>query len=82
MMDVQGQLTVSANSLLQVGDLSHGRVLSAGAQQVAQGFEGHLAGATLVEQREGFFVVGGVLLIVLGVRHDDWGEDYRLWRER
>ena len=61
--------TVTANSLLQVRNLSHSRVLTACAKQIAQGLERHLAGSALVEEREGLFVVCGSLVGFV-VRHD------------
>ena len=61
--------TVTTNSLLQIRNLSHSRVLTAGAEQVAEGFERHLAGSALVEEREGLLVVCGSLIGFV-VRHD------------
>jgi len=55
---------------------SQGRVLAACAKEVAEGIEGDTAIATLVEQRKGFFVVGGCLRLglisQLLVRMCDW----------
>lgn len=42
----------------EVADLGQRGVLAAGAEEVAEGGEGDEAGAALVEEGEGFFVVG------------------------
>ena len=38
-------------------DFSEGGILTAGAEEVAEGFEGDASVATFVEEGEGFFVV-------------------------
>lgn len=53
-----GLLTVTSDILLEVLDLGEGGVLAAGAEQVAEAFEGDTAVATLVEQGESLLVVG------------------------
>ena len=60
--------TITTHSLLEFGDLSKGRVLSTGAQQVTQGVESDATVATLIEEREGFFVVCRGLVVVVIVR--------------
>lgn len=55
---LEPRLTVTADALLQVLDLGHGRVLAAGAQEVAEIVESNTAVAALVEQRESLLVVG------------------------
>ena len=50
--------TVSTNALFQIADLGQRGVLAAGAQEVAEGFEGDAPVAALVEEGKGFFVVG------------------------
>lgn len=62
--------TVCADAALEIGNLSERRVLAAGAQEVAQGGAVDAAVATLVEELEGFAVVGRRLLgVSLGSVH-------------
>lgn len=49
--------TISTSALFKIANLGQRWILAARAQQVAEGFELDSAGAALVEQREGFFVV-------------------------
>lgn len=63
--------TVCANAALEIRDLSERRVLSTGAQQVAEGRAVDAAVAALVEELEGFAVVGGGLVVVSVVVHAD-----------
>lgn len=58
-------LTVCADAALQVGNLGQRGVLSAGAQQVAQRSAVNAAVAALVEELEGFAVVGRGLVAVI-----------------
>ena len=60
------RLTVSANALFEVVDLSEGGVLTAGAEEVAQRVDLNTAVAALVEEGECLLVVCCVGLI----RHD------------
>lgn len=55
--------TIPAHLALQVPDLGLGRVLAAGAQQVAEGVEVHAPGAALVEEGEGLLEVGALRLL-------------------
>jgi hypothetical protein len=57
--------TVGAHTALEVCDLSQCGVLSAGAQQVAQRAAVDAPVAALVEELEGFAVVGGGLVVVI-----------------
>lgn len=57
------RLTVSANALLKVADLSEGGVLAACAKEVAQGLELNTAVTALVEESESLLVVCCVGLI-------------------
>jgi hypothetical protein len=57
------RLTVSANALLKVADLGEGRVLTACAQEVAQGVDLDTAVTALVEESESLLVVCCVGLI-------------------
>lgn len=57
--------TVSAYAALEVRDLSQSRVLSACAQQVAEGAAVNTPIAALVEELERFAVVGGGLVVVI-----------------
>lgn len=57
-MPCSGRLTVTTSLLLEVPDLGHGRVLAAGAEEVAELVERNAAIAALVEELEGFPVVG------------------------
>lgn len=52
------ELTVCAEAALEIGNLSERRVLAAGAQQVAQRGAVDAPVAALVEELEGFAVVG------------------------
>ena len=54
-------LTVTSHALLQIANFRHGRVLAAGSKQVAERIEGDATVSFLVEEGEGFFVVGGGL---------------------
>lgn len=58
-------LTVTADTLLQIANLSHCWVLTASTQQVAEVVELDPAIAALVEQRESLFVVGRSLSVIL-----------------
>jgi hypothetical protein len=60
-----GRRTVGAHTALEVCDLSQCGVLSAGAQQVAQRAAVDAPVAALVEELEGFAVVGGGLVVVI-----------------
>jgi hypothetical protein len=53
----RAQHTITTSALLKIANLGQRWVLAAGAQEVTEGFELNSAGAALVEQREGFFVV-------------------------
>ena len=55
-------LTVSSNTLLQISAFGHRWVLAAGTEEIAEGLKGHATGASLVEEGECFFVVGGSLV--------------------
>ena len=57
-------LTVTTSLFLEVADLGEGRVLAAGAQQVAEGVELDASSAALVEEGEGFFVVCACLRVL------------------
>jgi hypothetical protein len=57
--------TVSAYTALEIRDLSECRVLSACAQQVAEGTAVDAPVAALVEELECFAVVGGGLMVVI-----------------
>ena len=57
--------TVGAHTALEVCDLGQCGVLSAGAQQVAQRAAVDAPVAALVEELEGFAVVGGGLVVVI-----------------
>ena len=59
--------TISANTTLQIRNLSERRVLAACAQQVAEGSAVNAAVASLVEELEGFAVVGRGLVLVIHV---------------
>jgi len=59
------ELTVCADTTLQIANLGERGVLPAGAQQVAQGALFDAAVAALVEELEGFAVVGGGLVVVI-----------------
>lgn len=57
-------LTVAAHLALEVLDLSEGRVLATGAQEVAQVGQGDTTVAALVEEGEGLLEVGALSLLV------------------
>lgn len=61
----RGERTIGAYTALQVCDLSQRGVLSACAQQVAQGATVNAPVAALVEELESFAVVGGGLVVVI-----------------
>jgi hypothetical protein len=62
--------TVCADAALQIRDLSERGVLAAGAQQIAESAAVDAAVAALVEELEGFAVVGGGLLgVSVGAVH-------------
>ena len=57
--------TVCADAALKLGDFGEGGTLTAGAEEVAQGASLDAAVAALVEELEGFAVVGGGLVVVI-----------------
>lgn len=59
------RLTVTTHVLLEIADLRERRVLSAGAQEVAEALQGDTAVAALVEQRERLLVVGRSLITLV-----------------
>lgn len=59
-----GRHTITSYLALKVADLGLGRVLAAGAQQVAEGVKLHAPGAALVEEGEGLLEVGALCLVV------------------
>jgi hypothetical protein len=63
-------LTFTTDILLEVLDLSEGRVLTAGAQQITEAVNSDTAVSALVEQGESLLVVGRSLRIELVRRHD------------
>lgn len=54
---IQGR-TVSTDTLLQVRDLRQSGILTTCPQQIAQRLDRDLSGTALIEEREGFLVVG------------------------
>ncbi len=54
-------LTFAADALLQIANLGEGRVLPAGAEEIAELVEDDAADAASVEERERLLVVGGRL---------------------
>jgi hypothetical protein len=63
-------LTFTTDILLEVLDLSEGRVLTASAQQITEAVNSDTAVSALVEQSESLLVVGRSLRIELVRRHD------------
>jgi hypothetical protein len=60
--------TITTNRLLQIANLSQSWVLPASAQQIAEEVTSDTAGATAIEERERFLVVGRGLVFV---SHDE-----------